>query len=57
MSSEGDTCRRKAAEAKERAAQATNPSIKSAFEDVAAEWVKLAEEVERMDRDLFDQEK
>jgi len=42
--------RQRAANAKDRAAQAKNPSIKSAFEQVAADWIALAEQVERIDR-------
>jgi len=38
MSSETDTCLRKADDAKQRAAQATEPSIKSAYEKVAEHW-------------------
>jgi hypothetical protein len=41
-------------------AQSRNPLIKSAFENVAAGWVALAEQVERIDRDkspLRDEEK
>jgi len=30
-----------------------SPFIKSAFENVAAGWVALAEQVERIDRDKF----
>jgi hypothetical protein len=43
----------RAAEAEDRAAQARDPSIKSAFENVAAGWVALAEQVERIDREKF----
>jgi hypothetical protein len=39
MSSERDTCLQKADEAKQRAAQATEPSIKSAYEKVAEHWM------------------
>jgi len=42
MSSETDTCLRKADDAKRRAAQATEPSIKSAYEKVAEHWKSLA---------------
>jgi hypothetical protein len=42
MSSETDTCLRKADDAKQRAAQATEPSIKSAYEKVAEHWKLLA---------------
>jgi hypothetical protein len=49
MSLRADRYRQRAAEAKDRAAQAQNPSIKSAFENVAAGWVALAEQMERID--------
>jgi hypothetical protein len=42
MSSERDTCRRKADDAMQRAAQATEPSIKSAYEKVAEYRMLLA---------------
>jgi hypothetical protein len=42
MSSERDTCRRRADDAKQRAAQATEPSIKGAYEKVAEHWMLLA---------------
>ena len=42
MSSERDTCRRKADEAKQRAAQASEPFVKSAYEKVAEHWMLLA---------------
>jgi hypothetical protein len=42
MSSERDTCLRKADDAKQRAAQATEPSVKSAYEKVAEHWKLLA---------------
>jgi len=51
MSLRADKYRQRAAEAKDRAAQAQNPSIKSAFENVAAGWVALAEQMERIDRE------
>jgi hypothetical protein len=38
--------RQRAAEAKNRAAQTTSPSIKSAFEEVARGWLLLAEQTE-----------
>jgi hypothetical protein len=59
MSLRADRYRQRAAEAKDRAAQAQDPSIKSAFENVAAVWVALAEQVERIDAEkspLRDQE-
>jgi hypothetical protein len=60
MSLRADKYRQRAAEAKDRAAQAQNPSIKSAFENVAAGWVALAEQMERIDREkspIRDEEK
>jgi hypothetical protein len=42
MSSERDTCRRKADEARQRAAQASEPFVKSAYEKVAEHWMLLA---------------
>ena len=42
MSSERDTCLKKADDAKQRAAQATEPSVKSAYEKVAKHWMLLA---------------
>jgi hypothetical protein len=50
MSVRADVYRQKAAEAKERAAQAKNPSIKSGFEEVANGWLLLAEQMEWIDR-------
>jgi hypothetical protein len=46
-----DRYRQRADDAKHRASQARDPSIKSAFEHVAAGWVALAEQVERIDRE------
>jgi hypothetical protein len=42
MSSERDTCLKKADDAKQRAAQATEPFVKSAYEKVAEHWKLLA---------------
>ncbi len=42
MSSERDFFRRRADDVKQRAAQATEPSIKSAYEKVAEHWMLLA---------------
>ena len=42
MSSERDICLRRADDAKRRATQATEPSIKSAYEKVAEHWMLLA---------------
>jgi hypothetical protein len=49
MSLRADVYRQKAAEAKQSAAQAKNPSMKRAFEEVAAGWLVLAEQMEWMD--------
>jgi len=46
MSSRSDEYRQRAAEAKNRAAQTTSPSMKSAFEEVARGWLLLAEQTE-----------
>jgi hypothetical protein len=53
MSLRADRYRERAAEAKDRAVQATNPSIKSAFLEVANSWLLLAEQVEWIDRQRF----
>ena len=50
MSSRSDEYRQKAAEAKNRAAQTTSRSIKRAFEEVARNWLLLAEQMELLDR-------
>jgi hypothetical protein len=42
MSSERDTCRRKADEARQRAAQASEPLVKRTYEKVAEHWMLLA---------------
>jgi hypothetical protein len=42
MSPERDTCLRKANDAKQLAAQASEPSVKSAYEKVAEYWMLLA---------------
>ena len=42
MSSEIDTCRRKADDARQRAAQASEPFMRSAYEKVAEHWMLLA---------------
>ena len=53
MSLRADRYRQRADDAKHRASQAKDPSIKSAFEHVAAGWVALAEQVERIDTEKF----
>jgi hypothetical protein len=49
MSARADMYRQKAAEAKNRAAEASNPHVKSAFKEVARGWLVLAEQMEWMD--------
>jgi hypothetical protein len=49
MSPLADMYRQKAAEAKNRAAQANNPHVKSAFREVARAWLILAEQIDWMD--------
>src|SRR5215471_16211508 len=48
MSLRADRYRQRADDAKHRAAQAKDPSIKSAFEHVTAVWAALADQVERI---------
>jgi hypothetical protein len=49
MSLRADIYRQRAAEAKQSAAQAKNPSIKSAFKEVARGVARTAEQMEWMD--------
>jgi hypothetical protein len=49
MSSRSDLYRERAAEARTRAAKASNPSIQSAFKEVARGWLLLAEQVDRQE--------
>jgi len=49
MSLRADMYRQKAAEAKQSARQARDPSVKSAFQEVARGWLVLAEQAEWMD--------
>jgi hypothetical protein len=49
MSSPAELYRQKAADAKRRAAQAKDPYVKRAFEEVAAGWRVLAEQMEWTD--------
>ena len=51
MSLRADRFRQKAAEAKQSAAKAQNPSMKKEFEEVAAAWLVLAEQMEWIDRE------
>ena len=50
MSPRSDIYRQRAAEAKNRATQAKNPHVKTAFQEVARAWLLLAEQMEWMDR-------
>ena len=49
MSPRGDIYRQRAAEAKKRAAEASNLHVKSAFKEVARGWLVLAEQMEWME--------
>jgi hypothetical protein len=51
MSSGRDACRRKADDARQRAAQAGEPFVKSAYEKVAEHWILLA----RLDSLIYDE--
>jgi hypothetical protein len=51
MSSERVDCRRKADEARQRAAQASEPFMRSAYEKVAEHWMLLA----RLDYLVYDE--
>jgi hypothetical protein len=53
MSLRADMYRQKAAGAKHSAAQARNPSVKAAFEEVARGWLVLAEQMEWIDSQNF----
>jgi hypothetical protein len=48
---ERDACRRKADDARQRAAQASEPFVKSAYEKVAEHWMLLA----RLDSLIYDE--
>jgi hypothetical protein len=50
MSPRSDMYRQRAAEAKNRATQASNPRVKTALKEVARGWLLLAEQMEWMDR-------
>jgi len=49
MHSRADEYRRRAMEAKLRAAQTTEYAIKATFRDIARNWLMLAEQVEWME--------
>ena len=53
MSLRADMYRQKAVGAKHRAAGASNPSVKAAFEEVARGWLVLAEQMEWIDSQNF----
>ncbi len=50
MSSRADVYRQRAADAKRRAVQAKDLSVKKAFEEVGKGWLVLAEQMEWIDR-------
>jgi hypothetical protein len=50
MSPRSDMYRERATEAKNRATQASNPHVKTAFNEVARGWLLLAEQMEWMER-------
>jgi hypothetical protein len=50
MPSRADDYRQRAADAKRRAVQAKDLSVKKAFEEVARGWLALAEQMEWIDR-------
>jgi hypothetical protein len=50
MAPRSDMYRQRAAEAKNRAMQANNPHVKTAFGEVARAWLLLAEQMEWMER-------
>ena len=51
METRADRYRRLGADDQLRAARTNDPSKKRAFEEAAREWLKLAEDVEQMERD------
>jgi hypothetical protein len=53
MYSRADQHRREAMKAQGRAAQATDPSVKLAFEEVANNWLALADEAEWLERQML----
>jgi hypothetical protein len=53
MSLRADMYRQRAADAKNWAAQAKDRSLKSALQRLAADWIALAEQAERTDREKF----
>lgn len=51
METRADRYRRMGADDKLRAMRTNDPSKKKAFEEAAREWLKLADDVEQMERD------
>jgi hypothetical protein len=51
METRADRYRKMGADDQLRAARTNDPSKKRAFEEAAREWLKLAEDVEQMERD------
>jgi hypothetical protein len=49
MSSRSDEYRQRATDAQKRAAQAKDESIKHRLEQLAADWIALAKQAERID--------
>jgi hypothetical protein len=49
MSQRGDDYRQRALAADRRAAAATNPQIRSAYERMARDWLALADQIERIE--------
>jgi hypothetical protein len=50
MSPRSDIYRQRAAEAKTRAVQTSNPHVKTAFQEVARAWLLVAEQMEWLER-------
>ena len=50
MALSADECRQRAADAKHRALQANEEAIRSRLEQLAADWIALAERMERIGR-------
>jgi hypothetical protein len=50
MYSRAEQYRRRGIEAQQRAAQAIEPLVREAFEEVSRDWFALAEQVEWLDR-------
>jgi hypothetical protein len=50
MSARADRYRQEAAKAKQNAAEAKNAALKRAFDEMASRWLRLAEEMEQIER-------